>query len=549
MAIMIPSVISPEVKSAAERKIFEWFQSAPGTDDWIVLHSLGITNHRQVIYGETDFFVLAPGLGIFALEVKGGRIRREGGTWYFTDKYDRTTCKIRGPFDQARDGIFSLIEDLRKKIDQSHEYLQNVFFGFGVMFPDIEYTASGPDEAQWQVFDIRDRQQVKNFIVRIHTGAKKRWETVYGDLNKAKLPSITDIRYLASLLRGDFDYVPSITVQLQKADQALIKLTREQYRCLDQLEDNPRCLILGAAGTGKTLLAIEEVKKSVARGEKVALFCFNTKLADWLNACFSEEHISLRPAFIGTFHKYILQILRNANITLSCPQDSQKIQLYYQKILPQTAEQILRERSPRFDKIIIDEAQDLITDNFLKVMDASLTKGLSRGRWTMFGDFSLQAIYAENLAGEEMIEILEQLSSFVRFKLNINCRNTKPICREVQTITGFESPGNTWMNIDGPPVQYITWSSMNEQCNKLKALLQNLKDNHIAPEKITILSPRKRENSVVSWLNDTAIADFRIPVEMNTTFSTIQSYKGLENSVIILTDIESFSAKNSCMLV
>ena len=28
MAIMIPSVISPEVKSNAERKIFEWFQNS-----------------------------------------------------------------------------------------------------------------------------------------------------------------------------------------------------------------------------------------------------------------------------------------------------------------------------------------------------------------------------------------------------------------------------------------------------------------------------------------------------------------------------------------
>lgn len=55
MAIMIPSVISPEVKSPAERKIFEWFQSVPGTDDWIVLHSMGITTHNKVIYGEIDF--------------------------------------------------------------------------------------------------------------------------------------------------------------------------------------------------------------------------------------------------------------------------------------------------------------------------------------------------------------------------------------------------------------------------------------------------------------------------------------------------------------
>ena len=94
MAIMIPSVISPEVKSNAERKIFEWFQNAPGTDKWIVLHSLGIATHNKVIYGETDFLVLAPKLGIFAIEVKGGRVRRENGIWYFTNRYGKTNSKV-----------------------------------------------------------------------------------------------------------------------------------------------------------------------------------------------------------------------------------------------------------------------------------------------------------------------------------------------------------------------------------------------------------------------------------------------------------------------
>ena len=105
MAIMIPSVISPEVKSSAERKIFEWFQNAPGTDKWIVLHSLGITTHNKVIYGETDFLVLAPQLGVFALEVKGGRVKRENGIWYFTNRYGKTNSKVRGPFEQAKDGM------------------------------------------------------------------------------------------------------------------------------------------------------------------------------------------------------------------------------------------------------------------------------------------------------------------------------------------------------------------------------------------------------------------------------------------------------------
>ena len=302
MAIMIPSVISPEVKSSAERKIFEWFQNAPGTDKWIVLHSLGITTHNKVIYGETDFLVLAPQLGIFALEVKGGRVKRENGIWYFTNRYGKTNSKVRGPFEQAKDGIFSIVEAMKKRMDIDHRHISNVLFGYGVMFPDIEYTSSGIDEEQWQVFDSRDGTDVQRFIKRLANGAKAKWETLYGPLSKSKLPDAADVRYMASVLRGDFDCAVAMSVQLRNASEALIALTKEQYRCLDQLDDNPRCLIQGPAGTGKTLLAIEEVKKFAARGDRVALFCFNSNLADWMSNYFDDMSESVRPRYVGTLH-------------------------------------------------------------------------------------------------------------------------------------------------------------------------------------------------------------------------------------------------------
>ena len=186
MAIMIPSVISPEVKSNAERKIFEWFKNAPGTDKWIVLHSLGIATHNKVIYGETDFLVLAPQLGLFALEVKGGRVRRENGIWYFTNRYGKTNSKVRGPFEQARDGIFSIMEAIKKRADAEHRHVGNLMFGHGVMFPDIEFTSSGVEEEQWQVFDSRDGEEVKRFIKRLSEGAKGKWEAIYGPAGKSK---------------------------------------------------------------------------------------------------------------------------------------------------------------------------------------------------------------------------------------------------------------------------------------------------------------------------------------------------------------------------
>lgn len=542
MAIMIPSVISPEVKSSAERKIFEWFQNAPGTDKWIVLHSLGIATHNKVIYGETDFLVLAPKMGVFALEVKGGRVRRENGIWYFTNRYGQTNKKIRGPFDQARDGIFSIIDALKKRIDIEHRHIANVLFGYGVMFPDIEFASAGIEEEQWQVFDSRDGSNVKQFIKRLSGGAKAKWESHYGPVIDSKLPDSSDVRYMASLLRGDFDCTVPMSAQLRNASDALIALTKEQYHCLDQLDDNPRCLIKGPAGTGKTLLAIEEVKKSVVRGDKVALFCFNANLADWLSNYFENMPEAVRPKYIGTFHKYMTQVAKEAGLLPVYPQDPDKIQQYYQSDLPEAAAIALLDSSELYDKIVVDEAQDLMQNSYLDVMSACLEKGLSRGRWTMFGDFTMQAIYADGMSGASMIEKLEEQTSFIRFKLTINCRNTKPICKEIETVTGFQAPNNLWTKVDGPPVQYITWSTMENQCKKLKALLKKLADAHISPEQITILSPKRRDDSVVSILDGYTVNDFKVPTGINTTFCTIQAYKGLENTVIILTDIEGFSS-------
>ena len=541
MSQMIPSVISPEIKSTAEKRVFQWLKDAPGTDEWIVLHSLGIANHNRNIYGETDFFVIAPQMGLFALEVKGGRVMRKNGIWYFTDKYEKTNSKNRGPFDQAKDGVFSIVSALKNRLDVNNQHLCGIFFGFGVMFPDINYYAAGIDEEQWQVFDSRDGNNVKDFVRRIADGTRGKWEKTFRHFEESKLPSSEDARYIASILRSDFDYALSMRSQLRYSDEDLLKLTKEQYRCLDQLDDNPRCLIEGPAGTGKTLLAIEEVKKSVAKGERTALFCFNSNLAEWLKSYFNDIPKILRPEFIGTFHKFMIIAINDSGINLQYPEYRDEFQDFYQEDLPRAALNAISSLEKKFDKIVIDEAQDLIGVNNLNVLDMCLRKGIIRGAWTMFGDFSMQAIYSNGQTGEEMKELLEKHTSFIRFRLTINCRNTKPICEEIQTITGFRPHTESWTNVDGPPVNYLTYNSQEDQLCKLSKLLTNLSEMHIEADKITILSPRRKENSVVSLLAGFEISDYKIPQNNGITFCTIQAYKGLENTVIILTDIEDLS--------
>lgn len=542
MAVMIPEYISPDTKSAAERKIYRWFKEAPGTEDWIVLHSLGIAKHETVIEGEVDFLALVPGRGIFALEVKGGRVRRENGIWFFEDKYGNINQKARGPFDQAKEGIHSIIDSLSAKADHAHENIKHIFYGYGVMFPDIEYDSIGVDEARYQIFDCCDGNDVKSYILRLANGAKDNWERIYGKLRPEKIPKKVDVEYVAKILRGNFDKAIAMVAKINNAENELIELTQQQYRCLDQLEDNPRAIVYGAAGTGKTLLAFEKAKKLAGSGKRIALFCYNANLGNWFEAYFSNLSQSERPAYVGTFHKYLFATVRNNGSAISIPESEEEKQSFYNSVLPEIAIDALIDKPAEFDEIVIDEAQDLVRNNYLDIFDLILKRGIERGHWTMFGDFTKQAIYSDNLTGKEMIDIVEERTSFIRFRLTVNCRNTKQICDEIETVTGFKSSDDIWNKVDGIPVNYMSCSSDEEACDKLEGVLSGLRSNHIPNEKITILSPRRKENSIVGMLRNSTIQDYSISCKNRVTFCTIQGFKGLENSVIILTDIDNYSS-------
>ena len=109
-------------------------------------------------------------------------------------------------------------------------------------------------------------------------------------------------------------------------------------------------------------------------------------------------------------------------------------------------------RGGTFSVIVIDEAQDLVRDYYLDIIDLILKRGIERGHWTMFGDFTKQAIYSGNLSGQEMIDMIEDRTSFIRFKLTVNCRNTKQICDEIETVTGFKTSDDIWNKVEGIPV-------------------------------------------------------------------------------------------------
>src|SRR2546423_12146641 len=99
----MPKMYPPEVRvgtaSAAEKRIFGRLKQGL-SDEWLVLHSLGLAGHERKPWAEIDFVVVGAS-GVYCLEVKGGRVARKDGTWLFTDKNDEVTSKVEGPFAQV----------------------------------------------------------------------------------------------------------------------------------------------------------------------------------------------------------------------------------------------------------------------------------------------------------------------------------------------------------------------------------------------------------------------------------------------------------------
>lgn len=533
MSIMIPPVLGPWVKSNAEKRIFSWFRDAQGTEDWIVLHSLNIGEHIKLIHGETDFLVIAPELGLFALEIKGGRVQRLNGRWHFTDKYNNTNSSDRSPFEQAWDGIYSILRYIKEHLDTAHYRLKDVLFGIGAMFPDVEYNTLGIENPAWQVCDLSDGANVRGFITRLSAQFRKDWQKQHSGKDDCCLPTSEEARWIASLLRPDFDLVVPPHVQIHQTESALIALTKEQYRCLDQLEDNPRCLMLGGAGTGKTLLAVEQARRCLANGERVGLFCYNNTLGSWLAQAFKAEE--QKPLYVGTVHSYVKRLMETNGRTIRPTGEEDE---YWKTELPLQAAKLVAEQ---FDRIIIDEAQDVLNNAYLKLFDAALKKGIQRGKWSMYGDFSMQAIYASEQNVQFMLDTLEDMTSFVRFRLTVNCRNTREICEAICTASGYRPPVKPWSRTSGPDVDRRSWKTPDEQYDKLASLLHELLRGGVAASGITILSPRKRENSVAARIQGIPVRNYTVPPVADVTFSTIHRFKGMENQVIILTDIMDYA--------
>lgn len=541
MARMLPKSVSAHTRSGAERRLFDRIGDQL-SDDWIVLHSLGLTVHDRKPWAEVDFVLIGPP-GVFCLEVKGGLVTREDGTWYTTPqvgKHAGEKSRLKeSPFEQAGSAAADLYTWLEPKVPE----IGRSVTGYAVAVPDVEWTVKGPDVDRALVYDQVDSlEPFGTFMDRV----ARRWnERVGRGWNRDLEPLGRKAKNrVVEAIRADFRLVPSLHAEAESAARELVRLTDEQAELFARLGSNPRVVARGGAGTGKTVLAAAEARRLADDGKTVLFTCYSRNLAKFVGHALADAAgVTVLP-----LHSFMNEVIDSAGRRDRIPDASDSD--LYQLFLPELCLEILLEEPvDRFDAVIVDEGQDLLLEPYVDVIDALLPAGLDGGVWRWFLDAN-QNVFT-GVAQQGMARLLA--ANPVDWPLAVNCRNTAPIATQVAILSDTD-PVIT-LAPDGPDVDYEWWEDRDRQREAIWRRIGALLHKGFEPEQITVLSPHRLENSGLLDGSEGAkvpVVDLSRggwePEVEGIGFSTIASFKGLESDVVLLIDVEDLSPEAQALI-
>ena len=163
--------------SDAEQKVFELLKGS--SVKGFALHSLNVSRHQYKKWAEIDFFCVTTS-GVFALEVKGGRISRGEGRWFTNGKPLKES-----PFDQARGGMYALLDLIPDEIKSFN-------FGWGVIFPDSDRIPESPENPEAMQADFQSCGSQREFE-RWFEALAGHWASGKG---RRRLPSLHEVEGL-----------------------------------------------------------------------------------------------------------------------------------------------------------------------------------------------------------------------------------------------------------------------------------------------------------------------------------------------------------------
>ena len=503
MAIMLPE--KPREYSAASQEGAMFDALSLLSDDYYVFHSMSLTTvkSKTVHESETDFVVLNRHKGLVCIEAKAGHVSYRDGNWYY-----QSGLKMPhdGPFQQAAQNKWKL----RRYVEDSKfpDFLDKCKMLHAVWFPSVTQSElSGivfPPEA--------DRQLVltQEALTDPEPFFKKLFSLEVPGGIKTSLSDNDVKRIMREVLCPQFEIVPSKSLDSDIRKIVFHRLLREQANVLNFLEEQKTVAINGAAGTGKTLIALEKARRLAEKGQRVLFLCYNNNL---------KTHISKRCPVQGvdyyTISGYVCKICNTSEPDYK--EAKEKLEdLFYSGSFP-------------YDSVIIDEGQDFGMDS----IDESDIVGLLRdivavddesdGAFYIFYD-RMQCVQSDKLPGY----ISESDCKLTLYK---NCRNTQNIAITSLKPLSERKPVLMPGSVIGPQAKFHFLNSEEKVLEVLDRLIDGFETDSV--KNYIILTCKTEARSVAAKYVQNG------KYKGKCRFSTCRKFKGLEADAVILLDVDT----------
>ncbi|GAB3523504.1 ATP-binding domain-containing protein [Arthrobacter monumenti] len=472
-------------------------------DDVVLAHSVHVRNSG--VEHEIDLLVLWPGVGLAAIEVKGGLVRVDNAQWQQSDKGGWRN--IKSPVAQCQSSKHAFKSWIG---DQLGTPITSRFADM-VCFPYTEVPrdwsmAGYPRELILGEGDIVDP------AVAIRRAIEKEGSGI-----SRLTPSY--LERIARRLQGDFDSIETVSGSTRELEDEQDHLTEGQSVLLSATRSLTRVRYTGGAGSGKTWLAVEKARRLCKEGKKVGLICYNKGLGQYLKNQMSGRR-QATPSFTGEFHEYA----KSLGVVDGSGQEYFEIGMPRQ--LKELAEGLPLDR--KLDAVVVDEAQD-IAPLWWDSLVACL-KDPSVGQIHAFMDDG-QDVY-RRWQGAEASGDFNTLTDLVPIHIDENLRNTRKI---TETFRCFTDNYFTPRASSGLPVRRVecpTDDALEVASDCVDALIKEGWANN----QIVLLTTRHRHPMHQEHFEQGTLDEYwrEFHADEAEFYGHVLGFKGLERSAVVL---------------
>jgi hypothetical protein len=432
-------------------------------DTFVIYHGLHWSRieYGLTVTGRIQFLVLSPKAVLYSILMKTGLVKTHSGRLIKQLGEDRQDV-----FNALAEQV-DLLKLKYRSANKSDLQVEPVFF-----CPDFKVpNASALTVDAQRVVDATDKHELAGRLLALDSN----------------IVQPVDPRQAASIHRflcNELDLVPEVGALSEVAETLVTRLSHGLEQWVGRLHFEPfRLRISGTAGSGKSQLALAELRRNHGLKARSLYVCYNRPLASHMGR--QVRSAAFQGALAYNFHALCDRMLRDAGVEIDYAQPG-----VFDTLADRLMELPLDKRWV-FDSIVVDEGQDF-EQGWVEVLQRCAHPNT---RWLWLED------PLQNLYNKPVVE----LPGWVCLSTPVNYRNPRRVIEALQQVRPLFNAveGSLMMDIqaacplEGLPLQVFSYDTHEALLSQsAKAITACLRQG-FTREQIVVLSMRGHEKSRV----------------------------------------------------